>query len=183
MLTELVDIFRDLSLRHKGVRCFRYQDKILNNAQNNYGTYQVYMSTTQYHQLNITNNIFRVEIELYILGQPKHGGQTILDVQDDCYTIAADILAYIDVKPDYQSVMSLYDYDIVTLDHYTDDDSAGVKLSVVLAMPSPVNLCELDNNFNAEPYEDEPENEITVDIKETPDSLKITRVKLPKNGC
>ena len=183
MLTELVDIFKDIFLRHKGVCTFRYQDKTLNNAQNNFETYQVYLETNQYHALNITNNIFKVELNFLILGQPK-GLKTILDIQDDCYTIATNVLAYVEEKQDFKGVISLYDYSILTFDHYSDDDSAGVQLSVVLAMPSPVNLCTLDDNFNDKPYEPTQDKEITIDEKKEVGELKIKRVKLPKsNGC
>ena len=182
MLTELVDIIKNIALRHKGVRTFRYQDRLLNNAQNNFETYQVYLDTTQYHQLNITTNIFKVELQLYVLGHPTQE-KGILAVQDEAYTIATDILAYIDTKDDYKGIISLYDYSIITLDHFTDDDSAGVRLSIVLATPSPVNLCSLDDNFNEEPYEQEQEQEIHVPTKEEGD-ITIKTIKLPKkNRC
>lgn len=182
MLTDIVDIIKDIALRHKGVRTFRYQDKLLNNAQNNHETFQVYLDTAQYHELNITTNIFRVELQLYVLGHPTQE-KGILEVQDEAYTIATDILAYIDTKDEYKGIISLYDYSILTLDHFTDDDSAGVRLSVVLATPSPVNLCTLDDNFNDEPYAPEPEPEIHVPTREDKD-ISIKTIKLPKtNRC
>ena len=181
MINELVDIFKNIALRHKGVRTFRYQDKMLNNAQNNHKAYQVYLETTQFHQLNITTNIFRVELNMYILAQPQQNGKSIATVQDEAYTIATDILAYIDTKDEFKGVLSLHDYDIMTIDHYTDDDSAGVRLSIVLAMPSPVNLCDLDDNFNDEPYEDEPDAEIDIDVPTTSEELEIKTIKLPRN--
>lgn len=182
MLTDLVELIKNIALRHKGVKTFRYQDTTLNNAQNNYATYQFYLDTTQYHELNITTNIFKVELNAYILGQPQQKEQTILDIQDDAYQIACDILAYIDVKDEYRGIVSLYDYSIMTIDHYSSDDSAGVRLSIVLAMPSPVNLCELDDNFNDEPYPEPTEPDIDVPEREDND-ITIKKVKLPKNPC
>lgn len=181
MLKDVIDIIKDVSLRHKGVRTFRYQSDIYNNAQNNHKTYQVYVDTASMHQLNITTNIFKAEFEIYVLGFPtEESGNTVLDVQNNAYTIAADIIAYIDTKDEFKGVLSVYDYSILTLAHYTDDDSSGVKLSLVLRMPSPVNLCELDENFNDEPYEDDEDQEIDINEEEVGD-IDIHPITLPKN--
>lgn len=184
MLKDVVNIIKNVALTHKGVRTFRYQTKMYNNAQNNFATYQAYLSDVSYHRLNITTNIFRSEFELYILGQPKvkDDEDEILRVQNDCYTIINNILARLDSLQEYKNILSLYDYDIMVLSHYSDDESAGVKCSIVLAMPSPVSLCDLDDNFNDEPYQPEPDKpEIDVPSKETPDELTLKPIKLPKN--
>ena len=185
MLTDLVHIIKDVALRHKGVRTFIYQAKSYNNAQNDHATFQFYLDDVSYHALNITTNIFRVEFNAYILSQPKNRDvpDDILDTQNTAYTIAANILAYIDNYPGYANVISLHDYDIVTISHYSDDDSAGVKLSIVLSTPSPVSLCDLGDNFNEEPYAPEPDKDIDVTVEETPDELVIKPIKLPRNGC
>ena len=181
MINDFVEIFKNLALRHKGVKTFRYQNDIYNNAQNNYKTYQVYMDTISLHQLNITTNIFKSEFQLYILSQPDGtSGNTIEDVQTNAFSIAVDILGALDTWEDYKGILSLYDYSILTLSEYSDDNSAGVKLSVVLATPSPLNLCELDENFNDEPYPEEPDHDIDID-DETIGDIDITPVKLPIN--
>lgn len=182
MLKDVIDILKDISLRHKGVRTFRYQGDDLNNAQNNYKGFQVYVDDISHHQLNITTNIFRAEFEIYVLGHVDDENP-VLDVQNDAYTIACDIMAYIDTKPEFYNVLSVYDYDILTLSRYTDDSTAGVKLSLVLQMPSPVNLCTLDDNFNDEPYEDDPDREIDINDEEIGD-INITPIHLPRiNHC
>lgn len=178
MLKDVIDIIRDISLRHKGVYTFRYQGDDLNNAQNNHKGYQVYVDDISLHELNITTNIFKARFEIYILGQPNgESGNTILDVQNDAYTIATNIMAYIDTQDEFKGILSVYDYSILTLARYTDDSSAGVKLSLTLQMPNPVNLCTLDDNFNDEPYEDEPDHEIDVDEDEVGD-IDITPITL-----
>ena len=181
MLTDIINIIKDVSLRHKGVRTFRYQADKLNNAQNNYGTYQVYVDDVSLHQLNITTNIFKAEFEVYVLSQPDGtSGNTILDVQNNAYTIACDIMAYIDTQDAFQGILRVYDYSILTLSHYSDDDSAGVKLSLVLQMPSPVDLCTLDENFNDEPYSGDTDTEITIN-KDEIGEIDINPIKLPTN--
>ena len=179
MLKDVINILKDISLRHKGVRTFRYQSKILNNAQNNHKTYQVYVDDISLHELNITTNIFKAQFEIYILGFVDDEN-TVLDVQNNAYTIACDIMAKIDIDDAYKGILSVYDYSILTLSHYTDDNAAGVKLSLVLQMPNPVNLCTLDDNFNNEPYEDEPDNEINVNNDERGD-IDINPITLPTN--
>lgn len=181
MIKDLVAIFRDIALRHKGVKTFRYQNDTYNNAQNNHNTYQVYVDTVSIHQLNITTNIFRSEFQMYILSQPDGtSGNTIEDVQTNAFTIAVDILGYIDNKDEFKGVLSLYDYSIMTVSEYTDDNSAGVKLSIVLAMPSPLNLCELDENFNDEPYSGDTDTEITINENEVGD-INLKPIHLPRN--
>lgn len=179
MLKDVVNIIKDVALRHKGVCTFRYQGDDLNNAQNNHKMYQVYLDDISHHQLNITTNIFKAEFQLYILGFVDDENP-ILDVQNNAYTIACDILAYIDSYDEYKGIVSVYDYSILTLSHYTDDSASGVKLSIVLEMPNPVNLCELDDNFNDEPYEDEPDHEIDINDNEVGE-ITINPIHLPKN--
>lgn len=181
MLKDVINIIKDVSLRHKGVRTFRYQSDDLNNQQNNYKMYQVYVDDISLHELNITTNIFKARFEIYILGFPtSESGSTILDVQNNAYTIACDIMAYIDNQEAFQGVLSVYDYSILTLSRYSDDNAAGVKLSLVLEMPNPVNLCTLDDNFNDEPYQEEPDHEIDVNNEEIGD-IEINPITLPRN--
>lgn len=181
MLKDVINIIKDVSLRHKGVRTFRYQGDIYNNAQNNHKYYQVYVDDISLHELNITTNIFKARFEIYILGFVDNDTD-VLTVQNNAYTIAADIMAYIDLKSEFKGVLSVYDYSILTLSHYTDDNAAGVKLSLVLEMPNPVDLCTLDDNFNDEPYEDEPDKEIDLNITEIGD-IDLNPISLPRSGC
>ena len=181
MLKDIIEALRHVSLTHKGVYTFRYQGDDLNNAQNNYKGYQVYVDDISLHQLNITTNIFKVEFQIYVLGHPTgESGNTILDVQNNAYTIAVDILGKIDSDDAYRGILSVYDYSILTLSHYTDDNAAGVKLSLVLQMPSPLNYCELDDNFDDEEHEEEQDHEIDVPDNEVGD-IDITPIHLPKN--
>lgn len=179
MLKDVINILKDVSLRHRGVRTFRYQGNDFNNAQNNHKTYQVYVDDVSLHELNITTNIFKAQFEVYILGFVDNDN-SVLDVQNNAYTIAADILAYIDTKDEFKGIVSVYDYSILTLSHYTDDSSAGVKLSVTLQMPNPVNLCSLDDNFNDEPYEDEEDAPIDVPTEDIGE-LTIKPIKLKRS--
>lgn len=182
MLKDIIEIIKNVSLRHKGVRTFKYQSDMLNNQQNNHKYYQVYVDDASMHELNITTNIFKAEFQVYVLGfvDDEHD---VLDVQNNAYTIAADIIAYLDAKEEFYGLLSVYDYSILTLSHYTDDSAAGVKLSLILEIPSPVNLCELDENFNDEPYEDDGDIEIDINDDEVGDiDLKPIHLR-PNRQC
>lgn len=179
MPKDIIEILKNASLRHKGVRTFRYQGNDFFNQQNNHAPYQVYVDDISVHKLNITTGIFRSEFQIYILGHTDDE-KSVLDVQNEAYTIAVNIMAFIDTQEDFLGVLSVYDYSILTISHFTDDSSAGVKLSLVLQMPSPLNWCTLEENFNDEPYEEEPDKEIDIDEKEVGD-LDITPIKLPRN--
>lgn len=181
MLEQLVEIFKNIALRHKGVRTFRYQGKEYNNAQNNYKTLQVYLDDYSFHQMNITTNIFVSEFQMYILAQPGKKEDGILKVQDDAFQVALDILKYMETHN--VGYLKLHDFSIMLVSHYTDDDSAGVRLSIVIEMPSPLNICDYEANFNDEPYEEEPDKEIDVPEKDITEELVIKKTKLPKTNC
>lgn len=181
MYKDIVDIIKNTCLRHKGVRTFKYQSDTLNNSQNNSAPFQCYLDDVSLSELNITTNIFKVSFELYILGQANVSEErTILDVQNYAYTVACNILAYIDNNREWSNVISVYDYSILTLSHYTSDDSCGVKLSITIQTPNPVNMCELDSNFNDEPYEEKEDKEITID-KDEVGRIDLKPIKLRPN--
>ena len=92
MLKDVINILKDISLCHKGVKTFRYQGEKLNNAQNNHKTYQIYVDDISLHELNITTNIFKAQFEIYILGFVDDEN-TVLDVESTACTIACDSMA------------------------------------------------------------------------------------------
>lgn len=176
---DVLNILKNTLSRYKGVNFVKYQSKILNNAQNNEKTIQCYIDDASFHQFNLTTNIVKAEYNIYILGTPTKESSSILDIQDECYNLAINFLYYLDTREEWMGLISVYDYSILTVSHYTDNDSAGVRLSVTLEIPNGVNLCDYENNFNDEPYEEEQDQEIDIDEKPQPDIL-LKKVKLPK---
>lgn len=141
MLKEIIDILKDCFTRYKAVNTFRYQSESLNNAQNNYKGFQVYVDDVTDSKLNISDSTFTFECFIMILS-PVGKGQTILDVQDTAYTIAATVVETLDIRPEYQGVLRVRDYSIMTSSHVSDDDAAGVRLDLVLEVPNPALLCD-----------------------------------------
>jgi hypothetical protein len=183
---EVLNILRNTLSRYKGVNHVQYQSKILNNAQNNNKTYQCYIDDLSYHQFNLTTNIVKAEYNIYILSTPTKDAESILDIQDNAYNIAINFLAYLDTRDEWKGLISVYDYSILTVSHYSDNDSAGVRLSVTLNIPNGVNLCELEEQFNNEPYPEEEDTNIEIPEKVQPE-MELKKVKLPKrkkkNSC
>lgn len=147
MLQEIINIIKDTSLKHKLVNDFHYQDNLLTNAQNNHKYYQVIVDDTNYHQLLISNQpeIFTATFDIYVLGFVSTD-DTILNVQSTAYDIALQIMWKIQSIDEYDGIIDVHDYSIVTLSHYTDDNCSGVKMTLELRLP--FGYCENDENFD-----------------------------------
>lgn len=178
---QIVDTLVGVLSRFKGVNYVRYTGDDLINQQNNNKPIQCWIDNISLSQYNLTTNINKMSFEVYILGfADGTSGNTVLDVQDVCYNVAVNFLTYIDNMPQFQNLISLYDWSILTLDRFSDDSNAGVKLSVVLNAVSPINLCEFESWFNDEPYPEEPDHEIDVNNEEIGE-IEINPITLPRN--
>lgn len=178
---QIVDTLVDVLSRFKGVNYVRYTGNDLINQQNNHKPIQCWIDNIALSQYNLTTNINKMSFEVYILGfADGTSGNTVLDVQDVCYNVAVNFLTYIDNMPQFQNLISLYDWSILTLDRFSDDSNAGVKVSVVLNAVSPINLCDFESWFNDEPYEDEKDHEIDINEDEVGD-IEINPIHLPIN--
>lgn len=178
---EIVDTLVGVLSRFKGVNYVRYTGDDLINQQQNHKPLQCWIDSVSMSQYNLTTNVNKMEFEIYILGFPTdESGKTSLDIQDECYNLAVNFMVYIDNMPQFHSLMSLYDWSILTLDRYSEASMSGVKLSLVLNTVSPINLCTFEDWFNDEPYPQDEDKEIDIENKEIGD-LDIKPIKLPRN--
>lgn len=178
---QIVDTIVSVLSRFKGVNFVRYCGEDLINAQNNHKTIQCWIDNISMSQYNLTTNINKIEFEIYILGfADGTSGNTVLDIQDVCYNVGVNFLTYIDNIPQFKNLISLYDWSILTLDRFSDDANAGVKVSVVLNAVSPINFCDFENWFNDEPYKDDEDKEIDINNDEIGD-IDINPITLPTN--
>lgn len=180
---DIVNILKDILSRCEGVNFVRYSGDDLNNQQQNHKPLQCYIDDVSLHQLVITQNILKADWSIYFLGHPEH--QTpdeILDIQDKCYNLALNVLAYIDNKEEYQGLLRVYDFSILTLSRYTAQANAGVRLNVTLDIPNGVDLCNIDNVIGDEPYPEPEDPEIDVPTRED-EEITIRKIRLPKNPC
>lgn len=158
MYKRLIEYISELFLMHIPVRTLKYQSRLLNNSQSNDETYQVYIEDVSHHRLNITTGIFVTELSIWILSQPIEGKVSILDIQDTAMSIANSVIN----RFEYSGAV-IHDYDVMTVSHVTDDDSAGVRLTLMLDVAMD-GLCD-DDQWREEPYEkDDDDWIINVDI-------------------
>lgn len=179
---EIVDTLGNILSRYKGVNYVRYCGDDLINQQQNHKPIQCWIDNISLSDYNLTTNVNKMEFQIYILGfADGKEGNTTLDVQDTCYTLAVNFLTYIDNMPQYQNLMNVYDWSILTLDRFTEQSNAGVKLSLVLNVVSPIDLCNFEEQFNNEPYTPEPDTpQIDIPTEEVGE-LDIKPIKLPRN--
>ena len=178
---DIVDTLVGVLSRFKGVNYVRYTGDDLINQQQNNKTLQCWIDNITLSQYNLTTNINKIEFQIYILGFPtEESGNTTLDIQDQCYNLAVNFMTYIDNMPQFQNLISVYDWAILTLDRYSEQSNAGVKLSLVLNAVSPINLCDFENWFNDDPYTPEQDQEIDIDTDEIGD-IDINPITLLRN--
>lgn len=180
---QIVEALIEPLKRFKGVNYVRYTGDDLINQQNNNKTLQCWIDNISMSQYNLTTNVNKIEFQVYILG---FVGQdtTSLDVQDICYNVGVNYLTYIDNMPQFSNLVSLYDWSILTLDRFSNDNSSGVKLSVVLNVVSPINLCDYQNWFNDSPYEEDNDNPIDIDGDDELGDIDINPITLSsKRKC
>lgn len=147
MLEQIVNYIGSVGLRHKAVKTFKYQKRSLINQQNNNGYIELIIEDNAYLQQVITQNIFTATFNVDILGFPKDDTE-ILSIQSLCMQIAVEIMAYIEQDTTFLGQLSIHDYDILLVSHFTDDASAGIRLSLELVIPNPINLCSFMDNFD-----------------------------------
>lgn len=179
---DIVDTLVGILSRFKGVNYVRYTGDDLINQQQNYKPLQCWIDSVSMSQYNLTTNINKMEFEIYILGFPTgESGKTSLDIQDECYNLAVNFMTYIDNMPQFTNLMNLYDWSILTLDRYSEANMSGVKLSLVLNVVSPINLCTFEDWFNDEPYTPEQDHEIDISGDTVSEELEIKPIKLLRN--
>lgn len=185
MLKQIVDIIKNTALRHKAINSFKYQDSLLTNAQGSNRYYQCVIDDTSLHQLIISQspNIFTSTFDIYIIGF-VNTDETILEIQNNCYDIAVEIVAKLDT---YTDVISVHDYSLLVGSHYTDDNSVFCKINLELNIP--FGLCDLDEYFDDEPKDiTEEDTEIILNGNTEDKEIKLNPIRLPKNeintcGC
>ena len=152
MLKQLIEYFIKVALMHKAVRYSKYKNKVYTNAQNNDAYMQVNFDTDPYFQLliSVPNQPFTMTLNVDILGFPKDN-YTVLDCQSDALQIGVEFIYYVMQDDTFMGQLAIYDYSFLALDEFTDDRSAGQRLTLELVVPDPINLCTFMDNFLEEP--------------------------------
>ena len=166
MYTQIIDYILHSFLMHKAVKCAKYQNRSLTNAQNNNSYMQVVIDSNPYFDtlISVPNIPFIMQLNIDIMGFPRTDGTyTELDAQNDAFQIAIELIHYIKQDDTFMGQLSIRDYQLVGFDHYTDDNAAGMRLTLQLITVDPINLCTFMDNFS-EDFVPEPEQDKEIDI-------------------
>lgn len=140
MIHQIVEAFKEGALRHKGVFTFKYQDKILINAQPNNKYYEVIIETDPYFGEVRDNHTLTLNMD--VLGFVDIDEVT---TQDIACQIGLSIINK--VVADNRMMMSLNSYSILCFTKNTDDVSAGARFTIELTVPSFIDFCTESENF------------------------------------
>lgn len=180
MLKQLIEYIGSVALKHVAVKQFKYQKRIMINQQNNNGYIQFIIETDPFFQLLKSVNLFTVTLNIDILAFPT-SEYSVLDCQDDCFTVGNEVLHYIDTDDLFMGQLSVWDYSFLALEGFTDDNAAGQRISLELVVPDPINLCTYLNNFNEDDMQVEVDDSINLETAYPPsksNDLILNPIKL-----
>ena len=140
MIYSIVEAIKETALKHKGVMTFKYQDKLLTNAQPNNQYYEVIVETDGYFKQ--VKDVHTLSINM-----------SELETQDICSQIGLSIINK--VCQDNSWLMTLIGYSILLFTKRTDDSASGARFTIELAVPSFIDWCSEQNNWlTDEEYEE-----------------------------
>lgn len=182
MYKQIIDYLMECAMKHIAVNSVKYQSRVLINQQNSNPNYQVVIEDDAYLQMK-TENMNTMSLNIDIL---SHCGDddNILDIQSNALQIGAELLKYVETDDYFLSLLKIDDYDFLMLSHFTDDDSAGVRISLQFVVPNPVDLCSYRDNFD-EDKDFTVVKEDNIDLKKEQDcenegnKITLKPIKLP----
>jgi hypothetical protein len=147
MIKQIIDAFKETSLKHILVNDVFYQDQI--NLQPNNKYFQVSIENDP-----IMTTIGKLQLNINVLGLGDE-----LETQDKALQIG---LAIIDrTVATHRSIMNLDTCSALAISKISDDLAAGVRFSIVLTIPLPIDYCTLNDYFSDKVKSEEP----TLDLK------------------
>lgn len=185
MYKTIIDYIGEIALRHKLVNKVKYQNKSLINQQHSNANYQVVIEDDVYSQWIRTTNVFTMTINIDIISYTtSRDDKNELIIHNDSFLIANNIITFIENDDTYQGIIRVYDYSLLNLSHFTDDNDAGIRLSLELVVPNPSTVCDIENNFDRTLHtEEEKDKEISLKVEtKEDDTINITPIKLPRNN-
>ena len=179
MVKNLVNAIKEEAEHIKNVKFFKYEGADLINSQNNNSTIQIWVEDDVFTEYVVTKDLIKVQLNIDILDNIRDGEEKI-DCHDRTTKIAIVLIKLI--EENYKNILSVYDYNLLNVSHYTDDDLFGTRMSIYLTMPSPENKCNINEFINElNEYYKEEDKEITINKPEIDiDNININPVKLKK---
>ena len=152
MYKQIIDYIIGVFLRHKAVYDCKYMQRIYTNAQGNNGYCQAIINSDPYIQalISVPNRPTTLTLNIDILAF-KTKEYSVVDAQSDTLQIGMEVIHFIEQDTYFMGRLSIHDYSFLGLDEYTDDKSAGNRLTLELVVPDITNLCTFMDNFLDEP--------------------------------
>ena len=169
MYKQIIDYIISIFLRHRAVFNCRYMQRIYTNQQNNNAYVQAIINSDPYIQalISVANRPTTLTLNIDILAF-KTKEYTVLDAQSDTLQIGMEVIHFIEQDPYFMGQLSIHDYSFLGLDEYTDDRSAGQRLTLEMVIPDVTNLCTFLDNFLDEPKIIETEDKEIVLVEPAP---------------
>ena len=169
MIKELTNYLMSTFYKHIGVQTVKYQIEKLINQQPTNRYIEVIIDDEPYLKSTSTEGIMTIEYNIIILSK-----EDILTAQDNALHIALDVINIIDNQRDYN--LSVGDYSFIGLSDYTDDKANGVRLTLELVIPNPIDLCAENFDESKDINAEDTSNDITLS-----DEDECTNVTIVKN--
>lgn len=145
MIKQFTDYLLSTASRHKAVNTVAYKRDVNINHQHNTPYYQFIMDDENLITKLLTQGLITYRTNVTVLGFVT-SDDTVINVQETALHIALDWMEYIATDPNGFGLL-IHDYSILSFSEYTDDNCAGVRLTITFTIPSPINLCEFQSNF------------------------------------
>ena len=180
MIKDIVNAIKEQAEHIGGIKSFKYEGEDLINSQNNNATIQIIVEDDVFTQYLVTKDLVKMTINIDILDKVYQDDDK-LDVHNDTYKIGIVLLKLLEKK--YQNILSIYDYSLMSLSNFSDDDLYGHRLTVMMIVPSPINECNIDDFIDEmNEYEKNEDKEIIIHKPEIDIStINITPKKLRRN--
>lgn len=159
MVKDIVDLFYELSEKHKLIRSFKYDRLSKGAGVGDEMMPHVFLEDPLYFgNTDTTTGTVPVTINFDIVITPQllenwginpstEAGQNL------CHSIALNFIAKIRQMMkdgDLLSVSSIASWNFVTLKHWYDNDCDGVRCTLVLNVKNEINFCDIDEHFDEE---------------------------------
>lgn len=159
MVKDIVDLFYELSEKHKLIRSFKYDRLSKGAGVGDEMMPHVFLEDPLYFgNTDTTTGTVPVTINFDIVITPQllenwginpstEAGQNL------CHGIALNFIAKIRQMMkdgDLLSVSSIASWNFVTLKHWYDNDCDGVRCTLVLNVRNEINFCDIDEHFDEE---------------------------------
>lgn len=179
MIKELVLAIKEIAEHIKNVKSFNYEGADLINCQNNNATVQVWIEDDIFVEFIVTKDLIKIQMNIDILDNIRDGEENV-DVHDRTTKIAIVLIKLLEES--YKNILSVYDFNMLNVSHYTDDDLFGTRMSIFLTMPSQVNECNINEFIDELNYYYKAEDkDITINKPEIDiDNININPIKLKK---